>query len=237
MTSKKIILCGYNWVGCRALEYLLKKKYKIFVYTHKSNFFESDLVSYCKKKKINFTTEKICKSNMPFKPDLIISIFYKFKIPIEALNLSKFKPFNLHPSLLPKYRGCSSLTWAMVNNEKNTGFSFHYMDQNFDTGNIILQKKINIKPYDLQSTLYYRVMFESIKSFEEALKLVLKKFIGIKQKGTGLYYKRGAPHDGIIKKNWSNKKKENFIKAMIFPPRKLAKYKNTFIKKLSDLKI
>lgn len=237
MISQKIILCGYNWAGCKALEYLLKKKYKVFVYTHNSNYFESDLISYCKKKKIEFSTEKISKANMPYQPDLIISIFYKFKISTEVLNFSKFKPFNLHPSLLPKYRGCSSLTWAMINNEKNVGFSYHYMDQNFDTGNIILQKKIKIEYYDLQSTLYYRVMFESIKYFEEALKLVFKKFIGKKQKSAGSYYKRGAPHDGIIKKNWSNKKKNLYIKSMIFPPRKLAKYKNKFIKKLSDLKI
>jgi len=234
---KKIILCGYNWSGCRTLEYLLKKKYQIYVYTHKSNFFEADLIAYCKKNKIKYSLEKISKINLPFKPDLIISIFYRFKIPEDVLMLSKFKPFNLHPSLLPKYRGCSSITWAMVNNEKNSGFSYHYMEKNIDTGNIILQKKVEIKKYDIQSTLYYRVMFESLNCFPKVLKLVFKKIKGKKQIGVSSYYGRGAPYNGIISTNWSSIKKENFIKAMIFPPRKLAKYKNKFIKNISELKI
>jgi methionyl-tRNA formyltransferase len=234
--KKKIILCGYNWSGCRALEYLLKKKYQIYVYTHKSNFFDSDLEVYCKKNKIKYSLKKITKINLPFKPDLIISIFYRFKIPEDVLRLSKYKPFNLHPSLLPKYRGCSSLTWAIINNEKNSGFSYHYMEKTIDTGNIIMQKKIEIKKYDLQSTLYYRVMFESLKYFPKILTLVFKKTIGKKQIGIASYYGRGAPYNGIIKNNWSNKRKENFIRAMIFPPRKLSKYKNKFIKDISELK-
>ena len=47
----KIILCGYHWSGCRALEILQKKKNKIFVYTHKSKYFECNLADHCKKKK------------------------------------------------------------------------------------------------------------------------------------------------------------------------------------------
>ena len=228
--KKKIILCGYNWAGCSALEFLLKKKFEIFVFTHKSNYFDSDLAAFCKKKKINYSLKKISKRNLPFKPDLIASIYYRFKIPEDVLNLSKYKPFNLHPSLLPKYRGCSSLTWAMVNNEKKVGFSYHYMKKNFDSGNIIFKKEIDLKKYDLQSTLYYRVMFESLTYFGKVLNLVLKKSIGKKQKGISTYYSRGAPYDGVINKNWSNNKKENFIKAMIFPPRKCAKYKKKLLK-------
>ena len=73
---------------------------------------------YCKDKKVRFSLKKISKSNLPFIPDLIISISYKYKIPDNVISISKFKPFNLHPSILPKYRGCSSITWAMVNGEK-----------------------------------------------------------------------------------------------------------------------
>jgi methionyl-tRNA formyltransferase len=232
---KKIILCGYNWSGCKALELLLKKKYKVFVFTHTSKYFESDLEYFCKNKKINHSLEKISKKNLPFKPDLIISISYRYKIPGDVLSFSKYKGFNLHPSLLPKYRGCSSLTWAMLNGEKKCGFTYHYMDENFDTGNIIFQKSINIENYDLQITLFYRVMFESLKYFEKALKLALNNKKGKKQKGKKSYYKRGAPHNGEINPNWSRIKKESFIKAMIFPPRPLAKYKSKFIKKISQL--
>ena len=48
---KKIILCGYNWSGCKALEILIKNKFKVYVFTHKSKYYESNLIDYCKKKK------------------------------------------------------------------------------------------------------------------------------------------------------------------------------------------
>ena len=53
---------------------------------------------------------------------------------------------NLHPSLLPKYKGSKSSVWALLNNEKQTGISFHLMTSDVDNGNIILQieSKINL---------------------------------------------------------------------------------------------
>tara|TARA_A100001015_G_scaffold117508_1_gene130333 strand:- start:242 stop:934 length:693 start_codon:yes stop_codon:yes gene_type:complete len=228
---KKVILCGFNWSGCEALDILLKKKYHIFVYTHLAKYFEPDIIRICKKKKISFTTSKIALNNIPFKPDLIISISYKYKIPHDVLSLSKFKPFNLHPSLLPKYRGCSSIPWAMVNGEKMCGFTYHYMNEKYDDGNIILQKSIEIKKFDLQSTLYYRVMFDSLIYFNQALKKVLNNYPGKKQKGKSTYFKRGAPYEGVLKKKWKGTKRENFIKAMIFPPLPLARFNKKYIKK------
>lgn len=228
---KKIILCGFNWSGCEALESLIKKKYHIFVYTHLPKYFEPDIINICKKNKILYTSKKISLKNIPFNPDLIISISYKYKIPANVLSLSKFKPFNLHPSLLPKYKGCSSITWAMVNGEKKCGFTYHYMNEKYDDGNIILQKSLEIKKFDLQSTLYYRVMFTSLLYFDEVLKKVFNKYPGRKQKGKSTYFKRGAPYDGILNNSWNDIKKENFIKAMIFPPLPLARFKNKVIKK------
>jgi methionyl-tRNA formyltransferase len=231
----KIILCGYNWSGCEALKILKKNKYKVFVFTHSSNYYESDLVEYCKKNKILFNLKKISTENLPFKPDMIISISYKYKISQEVLSCSRFKAFNLHPSLLPKYRGCSSVTWSMINGEKFTGFSYHYMDNKFDSGNIILKKKMEINDFDLQITLYYRVMFESLKYLEKVIKLVQLGFKGKKQIGKSSYYNRGAPNNGIIEKKWPINKKIRFFKAMINPPRPLATYCGKKIKTKKDL--
>ncbi len=228
---KKVILCGFNWSGCEALEILLKKKYHVFVYTHVPKYFEPDIIRICKKNKISFTTKKITSKNIPFKPDLIISISYKYKIPKNILSLSRFKPFNLHPSLLPRYRGCSSIAWAIANGEKMCGFTYHYMNEKYDDGKIILQKSIEIKKFDLQSTLYYRVMFNSLIYFEQVLKKVFKNYPGKKQKGKSTYFKRGAPYDGILNSKWKGIKKENFIKAMIFPPLPLARFNKKFVKK------
>ena len=71
---------------------------------------------------------------------MICSIYYRYIIEEEIINCVNGKIFNLHPSLLPNYKGCSSLTWAMINGEAEVGYSYHYIDVTLDTGNVILQK-------------------------------------------------------------------------------------------------
>ena len=230
-----IILCGYHWSGCEALKQLLRNKHKVFVYTHKNKYYEPSLVDYCKKKKINYSLKKISLSNIPFKIDIIASVSYKYKIPDNVIKKANFKGFNLHPSLLPKYKGCSSLTWAMINNEKFAGFTYHYLTNKFDSGKIILQKKIEINEFDLQINLFYRVMEASLKFLPQVIKLVKAKYRGKSQIGKGSYFKRGAPYDGILNPKWSYNKQERFVRSMIFPPLSVAKYKNKKIKNISEL--
>ena len=146
------------------------------------------------------------------------------------------KIFNLHPSLLPKYRGCSSLTWAMINGEKEVGFTYHYLDEGCDTGDIIIQKIHHIEDWDTQETLYMRIMFEAMKYFEFAFNFVSKGLVGKKQKGESSYYKRGCPYNGQINPDWDLKYKNRFIRAMIFPPYPVAKLGEKEIVSLGDLK-
>ena len=115
---KKVILCGYNLVGREVLKILYEKDFELFVYTHESPDFIPDLISYCEELSIPYSTDKISIKNLPFKPDIICSIYYRYIITADIIDISKGKIFNIHPSLLPKFRGCSSITWALINNEK-----------------------------------------------------------------------------------------------------------------------
>ena len=94
-----------------------------------------------------------------------------------------------------------------------------------------MKKKI----FTLQSTLYSRVMFDSLQHLNKVINLVKKGYRGVNQKGKSSYYKRGAPFKGKINKKWSVEKKKNFIRAMINPPRPLAKFRNKTIKQISNL--
>ena len=144
----KIILCGYHWTGCKALELLLEEGHEVYVYTHETENYVADLEGLCVRKNIKYSLEKIQVSNMPFIPDVICSVYYRYRIKKDVIDAVNGKIFNLHPALLPKYRGCSSLTWAMINGEKECGFTYHYIDMGCDTGNTILQKKIKIEDFD-----------------------------------------------------------------------------------------
>ena len=231
---KKVIICGYNLVGCEVLNILYEKNFELFVYTHESPHFIPDLVSYCKELNIPHSTDKITIKNLPFKPDIICSIYYRYIIAKDIIDITKGKIFNLHPSLLPNYRGCSSITWAIINGEKHTGFTYHYINKEIDKGTIIYQKKIEINPFDIQSTLYNKVMLEALKYFIYAFEFVLEGRKGQKQENDGNYYKRGVPLDGKISENWSFEKIKRFIKALIHPPYPLATYKNKPIKDLES---
>lgn len=233
---KNIILCCYNLIGREILSKLMKQKHNIFVYTHKSPYHIPDLVAFCEKEKIQYTTDRINLNNLPFKPDVLCSIYYRYIISGDVINYCDGRAFNLHPSILPDYKGCSSITWAIVNNEKYTGFTYHYIDENIDTGDIIFQKEIKINNYDTGGSLYMKVMLEAADHFEYVLKMVDQGHEGTPQIGDGKYYKRGAPYDGVISLKWSEEKTERFIKAMTHPPYPFATYKGIEIKSISEFK-
>lgn len=230
-----VILCGYHWTGCSALEQLLDCGYNVYVYTHETQNEVSDLVGMCLKRNIQYTTEKICKSNMPFVPDVICSIYYRYLIDLDVIESVKGKIFNLHPSLLPQYRGCSSITWAMINGEKETGFTYHYIDKGCDTGNIILQEKVKIENYDTQLTLYNRVMFLAMERFKVAFDSVLMGVVGYEQTGESSFYYRGCPFDGQINEDMNAEMKERFIRAMIYPPYPCATYNGEYVRTYKEL--
>jgi methionyl-tRNA formyltransferase len=222
----KIILCAYHWVGCKALEILLENDYEVFVYTHKAPPHIPSMVDFCFSRGVAFTTKKITSQNLPFIPDVISSVYYRYIISKEVIDISAGKIFNLHPSMLPNYKGCSSLTWAIINGERNTGYSYHYIDEEIDTGDIILQNKMQIEEFDTQQTLYERVMIESMKYYLDALDLVKNgSRIRKVQMARGNYYKRGCPFDGEIDDEWSENKIRRFIRAMISPPLPYARYR------------
>ena len=224
--SNNIILCGYHWAGCRALEVLIQGGYNIFVYTHEADKNVPSLIKLCKEYNINYSTENISQSNLPFTPDVICSVYYRNIIKKHIIDSCNGRIFNLHPSLLPKYRGCSSIPWAIINNEKETGFTYHYIDEGCDTGKIIFTKNISISSFETALTLYYRIMFVALEYFRDVLQSVFNNYKGSEQIGTSSLYKRGVPYNGIIDPNWTEDKIKRFIRAMYFPPYPPATYKN-----------
>ncbi len=218
-----------------ALDRLLNMGHEVYVYTHKSENLVADLEGLCLKRGVAYTFNKLSVSNLPFIPDIICSIYYRYIFGKEIIDLVKGKIFNLHPSLLPKYRGCSSLTWAIINGEGECGFTYHYVDEGCDTGNIILQNSIKIEDFDTQLTLYHRVMFKAMDSFDEAFDLVAKGVKGIPQVGKSSYYKRGCPLDGIITDDMDSSFQERMVRAMIYPPYRVARYRGYEIETLKEL--
>jgi methionyl-tRNA formyltransferase len=79
-----------------------------------------------------------------YNPDILVSIAGNqiFRLPL--IKLSKYGCLNLHSSLLPKYRGLMPSFWVLKNNERKTGVSVFFVDENIDSGPILVQKEIEI---------------------------------------------------------------------------------------------
>lgn len=85
--------------------------------------------------------------------DLFVVVAFRI-LPAEVFTLPKFGAFNLHGSLLPKYRGAAPIQWALINGETETGLTTFFIKEKVDTGNIIFKEKIMIDNEDNFGTLH-----------------------------------------------------------------------------------
>ncbi|OUV52477.1 MAG: hypothetical protein CBC73_05560 [Flavobacteriales bacterium TMED113] len=90
-------------------------------------------------------------------PDLIIVIAFK-KLPKSIWEIPKYGTFNLHASILPKYRGAAPINWAIINGEEETGLTTFFINENIDQGDILFQDKILIDKNDNFKTLHDKLM-------------------------------------------------------------------------------
>ena len=230
----KIVFCGY---GRAALEciYQLVSVYNIDlkninVYTHDAQGNEN-FIKHLINNKIKYNTENINnfhKELVAFSPDYLVSIYYRYIIKKNILKIVDYKAMNSHPSLLPAYRGTKSSVWAILNNEQETGITYHYINEKIDDGNIILQKTISISNDDTAYSLYNKLISLFVLNFCSAFDMLINNNSGFKQRGKPTYYKRELPFNGKLNiENTNFLEAKLFVRAMYFPPHKGA----LFIKK------
>ena len=91
------------------------------------------------------------------KPDFLFSCYYRLMLKRPLLEAPGLGALNLHGSLLPRYRGRCPLNWVLVNGERETGVTLHYMEERPDRGDIVGQKRLAIEPEDTALTLFARM--------------------------------------------------------------------------------
>ena len=228
----KILYCAYGKAGLLVLDLLFEqissRASDIFCITY--DYDENiNLLRSLEKLGVMSSTLPIIDKNVTdqidaFEPHVIFSIHYRDLIPGRILEKSALGGINLHPSLLPKYRGAFSAPWAIINKEKMTGITYHFMNEKFDDGRIILQKSIGVSNDETGCSLFHKLIKLGAKHFLEAFDLSINKgYKGAPQKGKVSYYPRELPFGGRIDPSWGIPKIERFIRAMTFPPKPYAK--------------
>jgi methionyl-tRNA formyltransferase len=92
------------------------------------------------------------------RPELILSAYYRNMISTKVLGLAPLGAFNMHGSLLPKYRGRAPINWAVLNGEPRIGMTLHRMVREPDAGNIVDQEGVDIGPRDTAEQAFRKVL-------------------------------------------------------------------------------
>ncbi len=219
----KILYAGYGPMGILGLINIFSENVleldSVFVLDPESVSDQSSLIyEYAKKYSLKIINEvEIEKSNQIF--DLIVSVHWRKKIGSNLINNSKMGGINLHPSLLPKYAGCSSLAWALIYKEKKVGFTWHLLNEEFDTGDIVLQKKIDVKKNDNAFSLWNKVNLKGVNCINDAIKIVLKgkEKLNKQDLTKRSYFKRGFPTFEELKNKFPKLKEDEYNRASYFP--------------------
>lgn len=136
-------------------------------------------------------------------PDLILVMAYGQIIPLEILNLPKYKCVNVHASLLPKYRGAACLNAPILNQDEKTGLSFMLMSEGLDTGDIIKQVELNLNKRVKLSDLHDKLSILSAENVGQILEDYIDgKLIPWPQdEAKASYVPRLKKNDGLL--DWS----------------------------------
>ena len=147
--------------------------------TNKAKGLKYSKVYKIQKKVIDFKNKNIAEkklSNLLSKKKIRFICLAGFMKILSKKFIKKFsgKIVNIHPSLLPKYKGLNTHQKALKNNDKYSGCTVHYVTDKVDSGKIILQKKVKIKRKDSLNTLTKKVLLEEHKLYPRAISKVFK---------------------------------------------------------------
>jgi methionyl-tRNA formyltransferase len=110
---------------------------------------------------------------LDLKPDLVVLAFVTDILPENLLDIPSIGTICYHPSLLPRHRGSSSISWAIIQGDTRTGLTILWADKGIDTGAILLQKEVDIGPNDTTASLYFNKLFPmGIDAIAEAVELI-----------------------------------------------------------------
>lgn len=181
----KVLFFGYSSMGASALEILARRGDRVTaVVTHRDDPGEERWFVTPAEKKEDlgleaplFFGEDLDRAELldllrEDPPDLILSVFYRSLLPAEVLAAARIAAVNLHPSLLPAYRGRSPVNWVLVRGERETGITLHHMTARADAGDIVAQRRVEIAPRETALSLYRKLEREGTALLEETLPLL-----------------------------------------------------------------
>ncbi len=190
------------------------------------------LTEYCNNSSINyistsnFNTEDTASTINEFDLDYIFNIDSFSIIKPLIFKLPKYGIVNFHNSPLPHYRGANAPSWAIINDEKQFGVTWHFIEESVDTGDVIWQTLFDVRENETARSLIMRCIEEGINLFRNNLPDLLNDSVRASKQieGGKTYYRRDTPNNGYINFNWGARKIDCHVRGLDFRP-----FKNNFI--------
>lgn len=230
MIKNPVIVFAYRDVGFECLDVLLTHGvHVVAVFTHTNdpneNIWFPSVAALARSNNIpvytprNINTREWITRIHAFDPDLILSFYYRNLLAPEILQIARLGAFNIHGSLLPKYRGCAPVNWAILNGERETGATLHTMVQRPDAGDIVDQQSVTIGPEETAGAVSIRVAAAARIVLERQLdNLLTGRAPRYPQDETqATYYGKRVPDDGRIDWRLSATEIFNRIRALTKP--------------------
>jgi len=153
------------------------------------------------------------------KPDFIFSFYYRHMLSPELLACARKGAYNMHGSLLPKYRGRVPVNWAVIHGERQTGATLHEMVTKPDAGAIAGQQAVPILPDDTAFEVFQKVTVAAEMVLDNTLPSILNGSLKMQAQdlSQGSYFGGRKPEDGRIQWTQSAAQIHNLIRA-VAPP-------------------
>jgi methionyl-tRNA formyltransferase len=153
------------------------------------------------------------------QPSILYSFFYRNLLPNELLKIAPLGSFNLHPSLLPKYRGRSPVNWMIINGEREAGVTLHHMVARADAGDIVAQRAVEIAEDDTALVLYRKLVPLGTSLIREYHPLIVagRAPRRVQDLSAGSYFGGRRPEDGRIDWNWPARRIFNLVRGVAHP--------------------
>ncbi|MES2830726.1 MAG: formyltransferase [Pseudomonadota bacterium] len=208
---KRAVVFAYHDVGVRCLQVLLRHQVDVaLVVTHEDNpeeniWFDS-VAALCAEHGIEciapveVTSTGLLDRLETIRPDLLFSFYYRHMLPPSILELARVGAFNMHGSLLPKYRGRAPVNWAVLHGETVTGATLHEMVVKPDAGAIVAQTSVTILPDDTAHDVFGKVVIAAEQTLAQVLPAMLNGHIPrqINDLAQGSYFSGRTAADGCI---------------------------------------
>lgn len=149
------------------------------------------------------------------QPDVMVVVAFRI-LPKEIFTIPTKGAFNLHASLLPKYRGAAPINWAIINGETETGVTTFFLQEKVDTGNMILQKSLTIQPNEVATELATRLSELGAQAVVETLHLIESNSVQLIQQDNSIATKAPKLTKENTRIDWNKPSREvfNFIRGL-----------------------